>query len=166
MKEIFQQYAAYNMWANNRITERIKQLSDEQVNQHIESSFPSLYKTVWHMWRAEDIWWQRFKLSEKIIPVADNFTGSFAEMCRHFAKQSAQWKEWVDAATDNQLTHVFSFVREKEEYKIKVTDMLLHLFNHATFHRGQLITQLRQLGITDKIPAADFALYVWGKTKW
>ena len=36
--------------------------------------------------------------------------------------------------------------------------MLLHLFNHQTFHRGQLVTMLRQNGI-EKIPATDFIVF-------
>jgi uncharacterized damage-inducible protein DinB len=40
--------------------------------------------------------------------------------------------------------------------------MLLHLFNHNTYHRGQLVTMLRQLGM-DKIPATDFI--VWSRKK-
>jgi uncharacterized damage-inducible protein DinB len=40
--------------------------------------------------------------------------------------------------------------------------MLLHLFNHGTYHRGQLVTMLRELGI-EKIPPTDFI--VWSRRK-
>jgi uncharacterized damage-inducible protein DinB len=40
--------------------------------------------------------------------------------------------------------------------------MLLHVFNHGTYHRGQLVTMLRQLGI-ENIPATDFI--VWSREK-
>jgi uncharacterized damage-inducible protein DinB len=40
-----------------------------------------------------------------------------------------------------------------------VKDMLLHIFNHATMHRGQLVTFLRQLGEVDKIPSTDFSTF-------
>jgi uncharacterized damage-inducible protein DinB len=40
--------------------------------------------------------------------------------------------------------------------------MLLHLFNHGTYHRGQLVNQLRQLGIA-KIPPTDFI--IWSRKK-
>jgi uncharacterized damage-inducible protein DinB len=33
------------------------------------------------------------------------------------------------------------------------------VFNHATYHRGQLVTMLRQIG-AEKIPATDFAAFV------
>ena len=115
------------------------------------------------MWQAEDIWWQRLKLVENIIALSETFTGSFDEATAGLAKQSQLWKEWVDNASDNQITHVFAFVRNKEQYKMQVNDMLLHLFNHATFHRGQLVTLLRQAGETDKIPSTDFSTYTRSK---
>jgi uncharacterized damage-inducible protein DinB len=158
MKELLQQYAAYNVWANNILLERIKKLSEEQINKEIASSFPSLYKTTVHLWFAEDIWWQRMQLVENIVVAANSFTGNFNELCTHLLKQSQQWAAWVNAASNNQLNQVFAYMRNKEQNKMKVHDMLLHLFNHATFHRGQLVTLLRQLG-EDKIPATDFVAW-------
>jgi uncharacterized damage-inducible protein DinB len=158
MKELLQQYAAYNIWASKILFDRITKLPEEKITQEIASSFPSLYKTVNHMWLAEEVWWQRMKLVENITLQSEQFTGSFSEQCNQLAKQSLLWKEWVDAASDNQLTHVFAYIRNKEQHKMKVNDMLLHVFNHATYHRGQLVTLLRQLG-EDKIPATDYVVY-------
>jgi uncharacterized damage-inducible protein DinB len=164
MKELLQQYAAYNSWANKMLFERINKLSDEDINKEIASSFPSLYKTVQHMWRAADIWYQRLKLVENIVSSADGFTGSFAELCSNLAKQDQQWKEWIDGATETQINHVFAYIRNKEQEKLPVYQMLVHLFNHATYHRGQLVTLLRQLN-AEKIPATDFSAYCRLKNK-
>ncbi|MBL0200664.1 MAG: hypothetical protein IPP81_11105 [Chitinophagaceae bacterium] len=67
MKELLQQYAAYNIWATKLLTDRINKLSDEEINRQIISSFPSLYKTLQHMWLAEEVWWKRLKLTENIV---------------------------------------------------------------------------------------------------
>ncbi len=159
MKALLQQYSDYNIWANKILFDRIGKLSEEQLQKEIASSFPSVYKTIVHMWQAEDIWWQRLKLVENIAALSETFKGDFNELTTGLAKQSTLWKQWVDNANDYQLTHVFAYVRNKEQYKMKVNDMLLHLFNHATFHRGQLVTLLRQLGEVDKIPSTDFSTY-------
>lgn len=158
MKELLQQYAAYHNWANKAMLDRISKLPEEKIMQDISSSFPSLYLTVKHMWRAEELWWQRLKLVENPVAQSDGFTGTFAELYGQLSRQNAIWKEWVDNAGLHQLNHVFAFVREKEQYKMVVHDMLLHLFNHGIYHRGQLVTMLRQLG-EDKIPATDYVVY-------
>lgn len=159
MKQILQQYAAYNIWASERIFNCIKSLSEEKINQEINSSFPSIRETVLHGWNAESLWWQRLKLSEKIIAPADSFSGLFDEMEKMAIRQSQEWKAWIDAATELQLQHVFAYQNnKKEQFKQPVYEMILHVFNHGTYHRGQLVTLLRQLGI-DKIPPTDFIVF-------
>ncbi len=162
MKELLQQYAAYNIWASKLLTDRICKLTEEEINKEIISSFSSLYKTLQHMWLAEEVWWKRLKLTENIVLDSAAFTGSFTEMTEILARQSKQFKDWVDAANENQLTHVFAFVRNKEQHKMPVYQMLHHVFNHASYHRGQLVTMLNQLG-ADKIPGTDFSTFSKGK---
>ena len=159
MKELLQQLAAYNIWATKLLTDRMLKLSEEEVNRELPSSFPSLYKTMQHMWFAEEIWWQRLKLVETPVPQSDQFTGSFSELVIQYAKQSQQWVEWISNATEPQLTHVFAYIRNKEQIKMPVYQMLQHVFNHGTYHRGQLVTILRQLGVAD-IPGTDLSAYL------
>jgi uncharacterized damage-inducible protein DinB len=51
---------------------------------------------------------------------------------------------------------------DKAQFKQPTWQMLLHVFNHGTYHRGQLVNMLRQLGVS-RIPATDFALWSRGK---
>jgi uncharacterized damage-inducible protein DinB len=165
MKELLQQYAAYNTWANKTIIERLSLLSEEQVHTNIASSFPSVYTTVLHLWQAENIWWQRLHLAEHITILSETFKGSFKELAEGFAIQNQQWNEWMNTVTDTELANSFSYIRNKEQHTMSIQDMLLHVFNHATFHRGQLVTLLRQLGETSGIPSTDFSTYCRQRSK-
>jgi len=159
MKELLLQYAAFNAWADQKIFDCINNLSDDQINREIPSSFSSIYKTVLHMLDAESIWWQRLKLAEHIQRPGDGFNEGFGELSKKLAQQSQLWEEWVRNATENQLTHVFAYQdSKKEQFKQPVYEMLMHLFNHGTYHRGQLVTMLRQLGV-EKVPATDFIVF-------
>lgn len=159
MKQLLLQYASYTIWANRKIIECINNLSNDQINREITSSFSSIYKTVLHILDAENIWWQRVKLAEHIERPSDSFDGSFEELVKKLEAQSKQWEEWVSNASDNQLNHVFSYQNSKKElFKQPMYEMLLHLFNHGTYHRGQLVTMLRQLGV-EKIPPTDYILF-------
>lgn len=162
MKELLVQYAAFNVWATQRITDVMAQLSEEKINAEITSSFPTMYKTVLHLLDAESIWWQRLKLQEHVERPSESFSGSFAELQKRLLQQSNLFNEWVNNASEPQLLHVFAYIREKEQNKMQVSHMLLHLFNHNSYHRGQLVTMLRQLGVT-KIPSTDFAAYLRSK---
>ena len=163
MKDLLKQYATYNVWANQKITDLIVTLSEEQQHREIASSFSSLYKTIHHMWDAESIWWQRMKLQERFNLPMETFKGSMQELANELLQQNRQWQQWVNTATDPMLDHVFQyFSQKKESFKQPIFQMLLHVFNHGTYHRGQLVNMLRQLGI-EKIPPTDFSL--WSRKK-
>ena len=160
MKKILVQYAAYNVWANQRVTDCINNLTDQQINQEINSSFKSIYATLIHLWDVESIWWQRVKLQEQQEWPGISFEGSILELCNNLLKQSRQWKEWIDIATDATLEHEFIYRNsKKEQFKQPVYEAVLHLFNHQTFHRGQLITMLRQVGL-EQIPNTDLISFL------
>ena len=163
MKELLKQYAAYNFWASQRIIDVVLTLPEEKQLAEIPSSFNSLYKTVLHMWDAESIWWQRMKMQERIIVPSENFKGTLQELAGSLLQQSKQWEEWVGNASDLMLEHVFQYYNNKKEYfKQPVYQMIQHVFNHGTYHRGQLVNMLRQLGV-EKIPVTDFI--VWSRKK-
>lgn len=163
MKEIFSQLSAYNIWANQLLLDTINQLPEEKQTQTVASSFDSLLKTVLHVWDAESIWWQRMKLSEKIVRPSENFNGTMKEATEGLLQQNKMWHAWITAAQEHMLQHVFIYQNtKKEQFKQPVYQMLLHAFNHGTYHRGQMVTMLRQLGV-EKIPPTDFI--VWSRKK-
>jgi uncharacterized damage-inducible protein DinB len=159
MKEVLKRFADYNLWANGQLFDCMRNLTDEQLNREIASSFSSIYKTVLHLWLAEEAWWQRLKLVENLQLESQEFTGNFSELEKKFSRQSAEWADWVNNATEAQLSHVFAYQNTKrEQFKQPVNEVLMHLFNHGTYHRGQLVTLLRQLGV-EKIPQSDYIVY-------
>lgn len=163
MKELLKQMAAYNLWANQKLMELINALPENLQQQEMASSFKSLYHTTLHMWDAESTWWQRMKLHERIIVPSQNFQGSMKDVSNGLLQQNRQWQDWVNQATDPMLDHVFQYYNlKKESFKQPVFQVLIHVFNHGTYHRGQLVNMLRQLG-AEKIPQTDFI--VWSRKK-
>ena len=163
MKEQLKQFAAYNVWASQKLMEVILALPEEKQVAEVTSSFNSLYKTVLHMWDAESAWWQRMKMHERLIIPSENFNGKMTDVSNGLLQQSKQWEEWVNNASELSIDHVFQYYNSKKEhFKQPVWQMLLHVFNHGTYHRGQLVTMLRQLGV-EKLPQTDFI--VWSRKK-
>jgi uncharacterized damage-inducible protein DinB len=160
MKELLAQYAEYNIWANNRIIDVLLKLEHGSLDQEIPSSFSSLRATVYHTWGAENIWLQRLQLVEYPAWVATDFAGTFAEACADWQRVSGAIKQFVDKQYDDKaLTHVLQYYDlKKNSHKTPVFQVLQHVFNHSTYHRGQLVTMLRQAGQAD-IPSTDFIAF-------
>ncbi len=163
MKELLKQLAAYNIWAHQRIAEVILSLPEEKQLAELPSSFNSLHRTLLHLWDAESIWWQRMKLHERFVRPSDNFKGTTRDVVNGLMSQSRLWEDWVGAASELTLEHVFEYRNNKRElFKMPIYQMLTHVFNHGTYHRGQLINMLRQLEV-DKLPETDFSFWVRGR---
>lgn len=160
MKELLTKLARYNIWANRKLINVLEQLDDEQLDREIVSSFPSIRKTVYHMWSAEYIWIQRLELVEKPIWIQDSYEGSFAEVIEKWQECSAGLLAFIEKQyNDDAFSHVMQYYNlKKQSVKLEVSTGLIQVLNHATYHRGQLITMFRQAGVK-KIPSTDFYLF-------
>lgn len=160
MKELLLQYARFNVWANDLTVNAMLPLAPSLLDQELVSSFPSLRKTVYHMWSAEAIWLQRLNLVEKPTWAAGSFTGSFDEACALWQQASAGLLSYTTAANNDSLNAVLSYHDTKgNPWHRPVWQVLQHVSNHATYHRGQLVTMLRQVGVTT-IPPVDFIYFM------
>jgi uncharacterized damage-inducible protein DinB len=160
MKELLLQYARYNVWANKRIIDVLLKQDEELLDKAIESSFPSIKATVYHMWGAEFIWLQRLQLTEHPVYMPDVFKGTLSEACVDWQKVSQTFISFIERKYDDRaLEHVTEYISLGDRL-FKNADYLSlhHVFNHATYHRGQLITMMRQSNITP-IPNTDFTTF-------
>ncbi len=160
MKELLLQYAAYNVWANKLMIDAMQKLDATALDQEIVSSFPSLRATVLHCWSAEYVWLQRLQLAEKPVWVQNEFMGTFEEANSEWQKVSAALLQFVEKQYDDKaLQHVLQFYDlKKESHKMPVYQVLQHVFNHCSYHRGQLVTMLRQVEVKE-IPRTDFIVF-------
>ncbi len=113
MKPIFEQYASYNVWANQKMIDSILPLPEETVQRTIASSFSSLQLTLMHILQAQSIWWQRIKLVDT-IQTDEYINSSMQEICTGLISQSKQWKEWIDKGTPAALEHEFIYRNSKK----------------------------------------------------
>jgi len=161
MKELILQYAAYNLWANKRIAEVLLQAGDK-LNQEMVSSFPSIRATVLHIWSAESIWLQRLQHVEEPIWQQGGFAGDFSELCSEWLLASEALIRFAEQMEDDGAFREMLIYhnRAKKEHHNPVYQVLHHVFNHSTYHRGQLVTMLRQTG-RKEIPGIDFIGFAW-----
>lgn len=160
MKDLLLQMGRYNMWANKQMAEVLLQLHEQQLDMEIESSFPTIRQTVYHMWSAEDIWLQRLQLVEQPIWADSVFKGTFADAVKKWGQVSKGLAGFIEKQfSDESFMHVVQYYNlKKQHFKVPVYVCLAQAFNHATYHRGQLVTMARQAGVK-KIPGTDFHIF-------
>ena len=160
VKDLLLQYAQYSQWAHKRLFEIIRGLNTEQQHRTIPSSFDSLYKTIFHVWGADSLWLGR--LNQTPIKISgDPFNGSMDDLSMALESVDQQWVDWLDSKDNDMLTEKLNYKNLAGTAFNQSYDLLLqHIFNHNTYHNGQLVTMLRALGI-DKIPATDFVAWTF-----
>lgn len=165
MKELLLQYAGYNVWANKLVADAMLKMEGSTADDEIVSSYSSYHKTVRHLLAAEYIWLQRLQLAERPLWIQDTYEGSFADTCKEWQRVSAELVAFVAKQMDDRaFEHVCLYHDNAGAvHKMPVFQILQHVFNHSTYHRGQLVTMLRQLGITN-IPRTDFILFAKKKS--
>ncbi|CAN5422741.1 damage-inducible protein DinB [soil metagenome] len=162
MKQIFTQCAAYNLWANTQFAEVINGITPSYFDREIESSFPSIRKTINHIRSAEYIWLQRMQANSLTEWPGINLAERPKEVAAAWVKGSEILAIQIERLKDADFEKYYPYSDMKGiEHKDLLSTMLMQVFTHSTFHRGQLVTLFRQSGITN-IPRTDYIAYSRG----
>jgi uncharacterized damage-inducible protein DinB len=159
MNKYFCNLAKYNLWANDTIQNWLSSIDEAQWNMTIESSFTSIKDTCIHVVSAEHIWHERLIKKENPEWLAEQLNCSKAELIEIWKKASMNLLSYTENIADEALEKLLYYKRiNGEEFEQPIHDILIHVFNHSTYHRGQLVTMLRQAGF-QKVSSTDYLLY-------
>jgi uncharacterized damage-inducible protein DinB len=158
-KAYFTELVNYNIWANDIVCSWLEQITDEQWEQEIVSSFNSIQGTILHIISAEHVWVQRLNKMEKTEWLASTYKGTKAEHIALWKQASADLKKLLEDFDENNLPVKFEFKRINGEVNVlEYYQAFAHIFNHSTYHRGQVLTMLRQVGFTN-VGSTDLLIF-------
>lgn len=149
---MLQKLTQFNLWANDIISGYILKAEDK-IDLPVNSSFASIRKTLYHMWDAQVIWQTRIKGNPITTWPSKEFNGSIEEACTQFRESSVEFISLVEKEKSDLLITYHTL--DGKEFKSTLEDIIIHVVNHGTYHRGQIITLLRQCGFTD-VGSTDF----------
>lgn len=149
---------AYNEWANARVVEVIAGLPADRLTAPIESSFPSILGTLAHIVAAEWVWLRRW-LGENPTAFPDWLSApSLPALRAKLAEVESERDAFVGSLSDEDLDRQLDYkTLAGAPFSNRLADLLVHVVNHSSYHRGQLTTMLRQAGATPV--ATDFVLF-------
>jgi uncharacterized damage-inducible protein DinB len=149
----------YNRWANKTILDVVSKLTPEQFTKDLHSSHRSVRDTIVHILAAEWIWLERWKgVSPKALldpadfPTVESVTTRLSEV-------ETECAGFIQGLTDEALTQAVTYTNTKgEKWTYSLEQMMQHVANHSSYHRGQVATMLRQLGVSPR--EVDLLVYV------
>lgn len=156
MSQRYIDYAAYNIWANNRLINDLLQQEERLLNEELIGSFPTIRATTLHIWFAETGWLSRLNGHGWKASKVTNFTGDAPELFKAWQQTSADFKNFVE---QKNLEKEIPFEHKGQKYSIPSREIVQTVFNHGSYHRGQVVMMMRQLGV-NKITQTDYIQWV------
>lgn len=141
----------YLFWADSTIWSIVQNLSDEEYSRNLYENGGSIQRRYLHL--AEDLWeWYNDWIGVEDVDEPDFMSMSREEIFTSIKEYSKLFTDMIEERTVNHIDI------DTGETTIKITydEILFHLVNHATYHRGQIVMGLRILGkdvvMTDYVP--------------
>jgi uncharacterized damage-inducible protein DinB len=148
----------YNCWARRRILTVAGTLASDDFIRPMGNSFSSIRDTLAHILGAEWIWLERWQgrspralLDAATFPTVQSLESRW-ETVEHDQMQ------FIKALTPQGLGEELAYINQKgQRYSYLLWQQLVHVVNHSSYHRGQVTTLLRQLGV--EAVSTDFLVY-------
>jgi len=140
----------FNYWAHHRIFGSLKNVPAADYQKNLGSSHGGIHGTLVHVMSAEEIWLKRWKgeptsglhkpeefpTLESVLSYWQTVESSMMMFCNSFAD-------------DQKIQKIISYIDLRgNSYSQPLHHMMFHLVNHSSYHRGQIVTMLRQINCT------------------
>jgi uncharacterized damage-inducible protein DinB len=145
-------------WADNAVLSALSQLPTERIQQDLGNSFKSMFGTLCHIYLAEQVWFERVngKPDAKLADLQSPADLTALSEC--WPELHRGWLDWANsigvAAWSQPLLQKNS---QGTEFRTPIWQIVMHLVNHGSYHRGQITTMLRQSGATP--PGTDLITF-------
>ena len=146
--EYLQQLYDYHYWANKHILAAAEKLTDEQLHRQQGHSWGSVRGMLLHMTDAEWIWLQRWQgNSPKTFPDREDFQ-TLATIRKRWAELEAEMRAFLAGQTEQSLQREVTYTNTSgDTFRLILWQMMAHLANHGTHHRGELAAMLASMEV-------------------
>lgn len=139
----------YDLWATNIQLEAISKLSREQYVKDMGSSYGGLRGTLVHIYAAQRIWFERWTGGSPAGLMTQQDFPEFTGLVQEWSALREQVQQFIRNLTGEKLTARLAYRDLKgNPASLPLAYQMQHVVNHSTYHRGQITTMLRQMGVT------------------
>jgi uncharacterized damage-inducible protein DinB len=148
----------YSAWASQRQVAAARELTQDELTRNLRSSHESVLGTLAHIYGADRIWLSRVQEKPRgsMFDPGEQVTLDMLE--REWPLLYGRWVQWLAGLGEAAFATIVTYrTLEGVEYRTPLGQVILHVVNHGSYHRGQVSAMLRQLG--RKPPATDLIAY-------
>jgi uncharacterized damage-inducible protein DinB len=146
-KQALSRLIDYTIWANHRVMRACATVPVDDFRRELGASFGGLRGTLSHVLWAEWIWLERWKgISPTGMPDESEFETIVALRDRWKVIEDHRGA-WLYALPPEDAASIIRYRNTKGvAYEAPLWQLVQHVANHSTYHRGQVVSMLRQVG--------------------
>ncbi|CCQ96509.1 Nuclease inhibitor [[Clostridium] ultunense Esp] len=153
MKEHLLELLGYHDWATRKILNHLAKLPSHLYRESMVSVFPSLSQVVNHLYDVDQIWYARInKDFQRVERDLDNIRNALSA----FESLHHEMVSFVRTQDPRMTIHYRN--SKGESFTNRLEEIIHHIVNHGTYHRGNIAAMLRQLGQTGV--STDYIYYL------
>jgi uncharacterized damage-inducible protein DinB len=157
--EVLQQHIDYNIWASRRLLHAVSGLSAEELSHDFGTADKTILGTLAHLYVAEKNWLARMQEGTAAIQNRTTEDNQLQTLLPKWTEEQNNWKIWVSQLPPEAPNQVMEYLDlQGRQWAQPLWQILLHVVNHSTHHRGQISGFIRALGKTP--PPLDFIAFV------
>lgn len=147
----------YSTWASLRLLDAAANLTPEELTRDFKTADKDVIGTLAHTFAADRVWLARVK-GETPGPFITPEDRRLEVLQSDWPALHERWKLFAEPLSDQNVLEVISYKDTKgNSWQSPLWQILLHLVNHGTHHRGQVSGFLRAMGRTP--PPVDLIAY-------
>jgi len=147
------------MWATQRLLDAIRDFDSASLTRDFGTADKSVLGTLYHIYLADSVWLER--VGGRRFP---GRTPADQQSLQHLESMWVpvleEWKCWLETQPDPNRVIAYQDMSGRD-WQNTISEIILHLVNHATHHRGQVSGFLRALGKVP--PQLDLIAYYRGR---
>ncbi|RYD97738.1 MAG: damage-inducible protein DinB [Sphingobacteriales bacterium] len=150
--------ANYNNWVTQQYLNWLAAKTDEALNAQVPSSFPSILLTLDHIWQTQEYWVDIITESKSFVFNPDRSGSTKETIFEGYAASSKRLADYVARLSEAEVEKTVRIEQEYFSCNYEKYEYIHHIINHGLYHRGQIVTMGRVVGITDA-PMTDYNFY-------
>ena len=156
------EHLEFMQWADGLQLSALSALEEDKLLHDRGSSFRSLLDTLTHIYLAELIWLTKVTVNPDAMLADLPVPPDLPALASAWANVHAQWRDWARPRKAEDWAQTLALKSKMfGQMEVPYWQIVLHVVNHGSYHRGQLATMLRQAGVTP--PATDLMLFYRSK---
>jgi uncharacterized damage-inducible protein DinB len=156
--DILRTYLDYTAWASRRLVEAAASLSPEELKRDFGTANQSVLGTLVHVFAADRVWLSLIQRNEPAKFLDPEKDIHLEVLQSDWPALLERWKQWAANLTDDGATAGFPLRTPRGDVReITPWQIIMHVVNHGSHHRGLVSGFLRILGRTP--PPLDLMAY-------